>query len=127
MNDSNSPNDPFEFFRKLWSPMGNPLGAAPTMPGAMPGMVFPSTNVEDIEKRIAELRTVEGWLALNLEMLRTMVQGLEAQRATLAAYQSMNQSMSAAAAEVMAAQRRATGSQAPDESPGASARRRKSS
>jgi len=75
--------DPFEFMKKLWSP----IGAA--APGFNPGMVFPTTNLEEIDKRLADLRSVEGWLALNIEVVRATIQGLEAQKATLAAFQSM--------------------------------------
>ena len=82
--------DPFEFLKKLWAPMGLPLA------NAMPGMMFPTTNIGEIEKRIADLKAVEGWLSLNLEMVRTTVQGMEAQKATIAAFQSMQQSAAVA-------------------------------
>ena len=88
---SNLP-DPFEFLKKLWAPMGLPLA------NAMPGIVFPTTNIGEIEKRISELKAVESWLSLNLEMVRTTVQGLEAQKATIAAFQSMQQSAGIGAA-----------------------------
>jgi hypothetical protein len=91
MADSALP-DPFEFLKKLWAPMGLPLATA------MPGIMFPTTNQGEIDKRIGELRAVEGWLALNLEMVRTTMQGLEAQKATLAAFQAMQQSAAAAVA-----------------------------
>ena len=76
--------DPFEFMKKLWAPAGVQV------PGFNAGMVFPTTNVAEIEKRISDLRSVEGWLSLNLEMVKTTIQGLEAQKATLAAFQSMH-------------------------------------
>jgi hypothetical protein len=80
--------DPFEFLKKFWAPMGLPM-SGPT--GAFgTGMMFPTTNVEELEKRVADLRSVETWLGLNLEMIRTTIQGLEAQKATLAAFQSMH-------------------------------------
>ena len=75
-------------------------GAMPSgfmgMPGAsfMPPMAFPSTDPAEIEKRIADLRSVEGWLALNLEIVRTTIQGFEAQKATIAAFHAMQTSMS---------------------------------
>jgi hypothetical protein len=97
MSDAPSPADPFEFFRRLWAPAG---AAAP---GFVPGMMFPSANLGEIEKRIADLRSVESWLSLNLETVRAMVQGLEAQRATLNAFQTMNQAASSAAEAAAAA------------------------
>jgi hypothetical protein len=79
--------DPFEFLKKLWSPMGLP----------MPGVV-PLLDPKEIDKRITDLKSVENWLNMNLNVLRMTIQGLEMQRATLAAFQSM-QPASASAGE----------------------------
>ena len=38
---------------------------------------------DQVEKRIAELRSVEGWLSLNLNMVRFSIQGLELQKSAL--------------------------------------------
>jgi hypothetical protein len=84
--------DPFEFLKMLWGPMGLPL----------PGMVTPTLNVSEIEKRIAELRSVEAWLTVNVNMLKMSIQGLEMQRATLSAMQGM-QAAGAQAAQSAAA------------------------
>lgn len=67
--------DPFEFMKRLWSPMGLPL----------PGMAAPTLDMEAVEKKISDLKSVENWLNLNLNMLRLSIQGLEMQKATLAA------------------------------------------
>ncbi len=69
------PQDPFEMFRRLWGPLGVPL----------PGMAMPTFDPQEVEKRIAELRSVEAWLNMNLNMLKFSIQGLELQRATLQA------------------------------------------
>jgi len=74
--------DPFEFLKKLWSPMGLP----------MPGIVAPLLDPKEIDKRITDLKSVENWLSMNLNVLRMTIQGLEMQRATLAAFQSMQPS-----------------------------------
>ncbi len=71
--------DPFEFMKKLWNPMGVP----------MPGMVAPTLDVDAIEKKITDLKSVENWLNLNLSMLRLSIQGLEMQKNTLAAMKAM--------------------------------------
>jgi hypothetical protein len=71
--------DPFEFMKKLWNPMGLP----------MPGMVAPTLDLDAVEKKIADLKSVENWLNLNLNMLRLSIQGLEMQRSTLAAMKAM--------------------------------------
>lgn len=99
-----APFDPFDFLRRLWTPMGVPMASSMS---AIPGMMFPTANVDEIDKRIADLRAVEGWLSLNLEMLRATIQGLEAQKATLATFQSMQQSATQAAVAATAPQRRA--------------------
>jgi hypothetical protein len=75
MADETPPADPLEMFRRLWGPLGIPI----------PGMAVPTFDPQEVEKRIAELRSIEGWLALNLNMLRMSIQGLELQRAALQA------------------------------------------
>jgi hypothetical protein len=67
------PPDPFEFMKSLWAPMG------------LPGVLAPTLDVDEIDRRIAELKSVENWLNMNLAALRMTIQGLEMQRATLAA------------------------------------------
>jgi hypothetical protein len=81
--------DPFEFMKKLWNPMGLP----------MPGMVTPTLDIDAVEKKIADLKSVENWLNLNLNMLRLSIQGLEMQRHTLAAMKTMQSAPAAATAE----------------------------
>ena len=73
---SNGP-DPFEFIKAFWNPLGLPMA----------GMITPTLDVSEIEKRIADLKLVENWLNMNLSMLRMSIQGLEMQRLTLAAMQ----------------------------------------
>jgi len=75
------PQDPFEMFRRLWGPLGVPL----------PGMAMPTLDPAEVEKRIAELRSVEGWLSMNLNMVKFSIQGLELQKATLQAMRAANQ------------------------------------
>jgi hypothetical protein len=69
------PQDPFEMFRRLWGPLGVPI----------PGMAMPTLDPQEIDKRIADLRSIEGWLTMNLNMVKFSIQGLELQRATLLA------------------------------------------
>lgn len=79
MSQETPVQDPFEFLRKLWAPMGLP----------MPGVVPPILDPKEIDKRIADLKSVENWLSMNLSVLRMTIQGLEMQRATIAAFQAM--------------------------------------
>ena len=68
-------SDPFEMFRRLWGPLGVPI----------PGMAMPTLDPNEVEKRIADLRSVEGWLTMNLNMVKLSIQGLEMQKAALEA------------------------------------------
>ena len=77
MPDDTPPQDPFELFRRLWGPLGVPI----------PGMAVPTFDPEEVEKRIQELKSVEAWLQMNLNMLKFSIQGLELQRAALQAMQ----------------------------------------
>lgn len=68
-------NDPFEVFRRLWGPLGIPV----------PGMAMPTLDPEELDKRISDLRSIEGWLSMNLNMLKIAINGLELQKAALQA------------------------------------------
>ena len=109
-------HDPFDFSRFL----GGNLGFG------MPGIVTPTLDVDELDKKIKDLKAVEGWLSMNLSMLQMSIQGLEVQRNTLSSLKAMgeafNQSMSdvhKAAKENAAAS--ATSSEAPTEQPASEA------
>lgn len=87
MTQDTQSQDPFEFLKKLWAPMGLP----------MPGAMVPLLDPNEIAKRIADLKSVENWLAMNLNVLRMTIQGLEMQQATLAAFQAMQAPIAAGA------------------------------
>jgi hypothetical protein len=78
-----NPQDPFEMFRRLWGPLGVPV----------PGMAMPTLDPNEIDKRVQELKSVEMWLGMNLNMLRTAIQALEMQKAGLQQVQGMQQAM----------------------------------
>ncbi|MCB1929587.1 MAG: hypothetical protein KDH17_16345 [Rhodocyclaceae bacterium] len=81
MSEDKMSQDPMEFMRGMWGNMGFSL----------PGMVTPTLDVNELDKRIADLKAVEGWLKMNLNMLQMTTQGLEMQRTTIAAVQAMGQ------------------------------------
>lgn len=85
--DTQNIHDPLNFMRNLWSGMGM----------NMPGMVAPTFDVDELDKRIKDMKAVEGWLRMNLSMLQMTIQGLEMQRSTLGAVQAMSQMASDAA------------------------------
>ncbi|MCW5653989.1 PhaM family polyhydroxyalkanoate granule multifunctional regulatory protein [Hydrogenophaga sp.] len=55
--------------------------------------VAPTFNVEDLEKRIEELKAVHYWLDQNTKALGATIQALEVQKMTLSTLKSMNFSM----------------------------------
>ena len=67
------PKDMFEFMQKMWNPMSFP----------MPGLGMPTVNVEEIEKKIAELKTVETWLTMNVGFVQMTIKTLEMQKAAV--------------------------------------------
>ncbi|PXX41955.1 PhaM family polyhydroxyalkanoate granule multifunctional regulatory protein [Undibacterium pigrum] len=76
----NAMGDTLSFVKKLWGNM------------QVPGMVAPPMSVDELDKKIQDLKTVESWLTVNMNMLRGTIQALEVQRATLAALQSLGES-----------------------------------
>lgn len=88
------PANSLEMIRKFWeSASGSGAAASGPMalsglPTGMPSIMAPTLDVGEIDKHIAELRTVEQWLQLNSSMLRTTIQTLEIQRNTIATLRS---------------------------------------
>ncbi|MBM2651203.1 alginate biosynthesis protein AlgP [Burkholderia sp. AU33545] len=125
---------PADMLDRMWDMMRmSPFGGMASFPGAASGlppslssmsdMMAPLTSVEELDKRITDLRAVEQWLKLNLGMLQSAIQALEVQRATLAtlrafgafAQSSMSAAEEAAVAAAQAASApRADAPQAPD-------------
>lgn len=67
------PKDWLEFMQRMWNPMSFP----------MPGLGMPTADVKEVEKKIAELKTVETWLTLNVGLVQMTIQTLEMQKAAL--------------------------------------------
>ena len=80
----------FEFLKGLTQPGGAPGTSA--MP-PLGGWVAPTLNVEDLEQRIKELKTVLFWLEQNGTALKATIQAMEVQKMTLVTLKSMNVSM----------------------------------
>lgn len=80
--------DTMELVRNMWGGMSAPgIG--------IPGMVMPTLSVEEINKQISDLKAVESWLTLNMNMLRGTIQALEVQSATISTLKSMGETLSA--------------------------------
>ncbi|MES2902525.1 MAG: PhaM family polyhydroxyalkanoate granule multifunctional regulatory protein [Pseudomonadota bacterium] len=74
--------DTLDFVKNLWGSM--------SVPGMnLPGMAAPTLSVDELDKKIADLKAVESWLNVNVAMLRGTIQALEVQRGTIATLKSM--------------------------------------
>jgi hypothetical protein len=83
----------FDFLQNLGQ-AANP--GAKGLPQGMPNMaswVAPTMNVEELDKRIQELKTVQFWLEQNTNALKATIQALEVQKMTLSTLQGMNVNM----------------------------------
>ena len=78
MAEQEIPKDFFEFMQKMWNPMGFPI----------PGMIAPTMNIEDLDKKIAELKAVETWLTMNTGFVQMTIKTLEMQRSGLESLQA---------------------------------------
>ena len=83
----------FEFLQNLAGQAAGGLGQGASRLPNLGSWVAPTFNVEDLEKRIEELKAVHFWLDQNSKALVATIQALEVQKMTLATLQSMNLSM----------------------------------
>ncbi|MBU0782394.1 MAG: hypothetical protein KJ798_13025 [Gammaproteobacteria bacterium] len=85
MSNKRIPNlsvtDGFDFVKKIW-------GSLP-----IPSVMNPTTDLDELDKRISDLKAVEQWLNVNLSMLRATIQGLEVQRGTIATIKSFSSNL----------------------------------
>lgn len=87
----------FEFLQNLAGQAAS--GVAQGLGSSLPQLpnlghwVAPTFNVEDLEKRIEELKAVHFWLDQNSKALGATIQALEVQKMTLATLQGMNFSL----------------------------------
>lgn len=85
--------DGFEFLKKFWEQAAQSTSGHT---GATPHNLFgggfgqglsnwamPTLSVEELDKKISDLKSVEQWLTVNLNLLHSTIQALEVQRATL--------------------------------------------
>ncbi|MFZ6719217.1 PhaM family polyhydroxyalkanoate granule multifunctional regulatory protein [Undibacterium sp. Ji49W] len=94
----NAMGDTLSFVKRLWGSM------------QVPGMVAPPMSLDELDKKIQDLKTVESWLTVNMNMLRGTIQTLEVQRATIAALQSLGESFAQHAQQTGAMAEQATAS-----------------
>lgn len=89
---SDASGNPFlasmEMMRQAWAGLAGESGFSQVLP------MGSTMNVEELDRRIAELRSVESWLRMNLSMLDSAIQGMEVQRATITTLKSFVGKMS---------------------------------
>ena len=91
-------NQSLEMFKTMWDQNNTANAGSPFMPGMSSGMSsfnggMPTFDIEELDKRIKDLKSVESWLSLNLNILKSTIQTLEVQRATLLAIKSFGDAM----------------------------------
>lgn len=77
----------FEFLRSLG---GEGAGAADAAVPNLGAWVAPTYSVEELDKRIEELKAVQFWLDQNAKALAATIQALQVQKMTLSTLKSMN-------------------------------------
>ncbi len=101
-------NQSLEMFKTMWGQgAAGQAGQFPFTTDASKaaggfGSAFPGMDVDELEKRIKDLKSVENWLNLNLNILKSTIQGLEVQHATMMALKSFGDAVSAASSAATA-------------------------
>jgi hypothetical protein len=83
----------FDFLQNLTKQTAASSTPSPASLPNLGGWVAPTLNVEDLDKRIQELKAVQFWLDQNAAALKATIQALELQKMTLATLKGMNFSM----------------------------------
>ena len=83
----------FDFLQNLATQAaGSAAQKSPQLP-SLGSWVAPTLNVEELDRRIAELKAVQFWLDQNATALKATIQALEVQKMTLATLKGMNFNM----------------------------------
>ena len=105
-----SPQDAMAFMQRIWNPFGvsmpgfgnssappgpadAPPSSVPASMGALPGMLpfpnpaamFAALDPMEVERKIGELKVIENWLVMSLNMMQMSIKTLELQKASLEA------------------------------------------
>lgn len=83
----------FDFLQNLAKSASQTQAPDSSIPG-MANWVAPTLSVEELDKRIQELKAVQFWLEQNGTALKATIQALEVQKMTLTTLQGMNVNMS---------------------------------
>ena len=92
-----SPQDAMAFMQKMWNPFGVPMpgfaipGTASSAPAAggipfpNPATMFATLDPAEVERKIGELKVIEGWLQMTLNLMQMSIKTMELQKASLEA------------------------------------------
>ncbi len=92
-----SPQDAMAFLQRMWNPLGLAMpgfpaaGAAPGaamppgMPFGNPAALFAALDPVEIDRKIAELRVIENWLTMSVNMMQMSIKTMELQKASVEA------------------------------------------
>jgi len=78
-----TPQEMFDLWQKMVNPGGYPVQS----------LMFPVLDKKEIDKKIAELETVEHWLIANINMLKMSIKSLQYQKAMLEGGEKMQKAM----------------------------------
>ncbi len=103
-----SPQEALDFMQKMWNPLGVPIPgfAMPGMPGAAgpggmpfpnPAAMFATIDPAELDRKIAELKIVENWLTMSVNLIQMSVKTMEMQKASLEAMRAVHASAAAPA------------------------------
>ena len=83
----------FDFLQNLTKQAaGSASQSTPQLPN-LANWIAPTLNVEELDKRVQELKAVQFWLDQNAAALKATIQALEVQKMTLATLKGMNFNM----------------------------------
>jgi hypothetical protein len=87
-----TPQEALEFMQRMWNPFGMPVpgftppgAAAASMPFPNPATMFAALDPVEIDRKIAELRVIENWLAMSQNFMQMSIKTLELQKTSLEA------------------------------------------
>jgi hypothetical protein len=96
-----TPQDALEFMQRMWNPFGVPVpgfapgtatgaaGAGAGTPGGLPfahpAAMFAAIDPQEVQRKIDEMRIIEGWLQMSLNLMQMSIKTMELQKASLEA------------------------------------------
>jgi hypothetical protein len=91
-----SPQDAMEFMQRMWNPFGMPIpgfgvpgvptaGQGSGLPFPNPAAMWGTLDPAEVERKIGDLKVIEGWLQMSLNLMQMSIKTMELQKASLEA------------------------------------------